>query len=230
MPFLIAAALVIALTAGARSRWRTQADVADEEDRARELAKGGSLSPPVQGWGDTKRWFFWYVYYRDGLTGVGPTQMTDQQAFYFEDNTAREHLGAKLYRFVWPGKDPWIYDTRDRPKLLAGEPIAPGVAGDTVGAVAVKPPVRGRWTARGFPEEVRMNGRVFKKATWQWPKPGVIAQYREAVPVNSHHLVVMRDGTFVVDHYDESNPDEGAVLEHLLNDVLLRPTGSIVRS
>lgn len=261
LPFLVAASALLALTAGARSGWRTQADVADDEKR--------KPPPPPTVQGAPGHWFYWYLHYQGRSVPYGAVYMTDQEAFRTEFNTKSEYLGVDPHRYVWTGAQ-WLRDQRRDPELLASAPIPganiagdmtivypwaslddvapegpvivypwgdPDVAGDSehhhvthtlpsvlssVGAVEVNPPIRGVWTAPGFPKSVTLRGRVFKRAQWKFPKTGVVAQYREAVPVNSHHLLVLGDGTFIIDHYDEANPDAGRAIEHLIKDVLKR--------
>jgi len=98
------------------------------------------------------------------------------------------------------------------------------------GAIALVPPVRGRWTFGGFPAQVTLSGAIYRRTPWAWPRSGVVAQYREARPVNSRHLFVLSDGTFVVPHVDEVNPDLGSALAHLARDVIKRPVRDDLRS
>jgi len=239
MPILAALALVIAIASGSASRWRTQADVADEEDKARKKAAAAG-TPHVGGTPGKLRWFCWYVVDDSGRAAwVGPLHMSDQDAFQYEFNTKRDYLGAKLYRFVWPGTGVWVYDTRNDPGLLASRDLPSGqkIAGrgleglegqkarraeqSRVGAIPVSPAITGAWPFSGFPREVKLNGKTYRKATWQWRHhPSIVAQYREPGKTNVQHLHVLRDGTFRVDHLDEANPDEGQVLKHLVRDVL----------
>jgi hypothetical protein len=81
--------------------------------------------------------------------------------------------------------------------------------------IPVRPALRGRWALDHFPPSVRLFGRIFRRAGFSWPKPGVVAQYREAVPQRSMHLVVYRNGNFMIDHLDEENPDGGRAMAHL---------------
>lgn len=86
-------------------------------------------------------------------------------------------------------------------------------------------PMTGSWPWRGrYPKAVRLVGTVFRKSGWAWPRKGVVAQYREARPTGSLHLMVYRGGSFVVDHRDAVNPDEGSAVEHLVKDVLRGPS------
>ena len=82
-------------------------------------------------------------------------------------------------------------------------------------------PIVGRWTPTGFPQHVVAAGRLFERARWQQPYPGVVEQYREVRPRNSAHLMVHADRTWRIDHIDEDNPDRGRVIEHGLNDTTL---------
>jgi hypothetical protein len=224
MPVLAAIALVLAIASGSAARWRTQADVADEEEKARKK-QAAAGTPHVSGTPGKLRWFCWYVAMDDGRAAwLGPLHMSDQDAFQYEFNTKRDYLGAKLYRFVWPGTGVWIYDTRNDPGLLASRDLPNGqkIAG-SVGAIPVTPAITGAWPFSGFPKEVRLGGKTYRKAVWQWRHhPSIVAQYREPGKTNVEHLHVLRAGTFRVDHKDEANPDEGRVLAHLMQDVLHR--------
>jgi hypothetical protein len=66
-------------------------------------------------------------------------------------------------------------------------------------------------------------GGTFRKTKWNWPRPGVVMQYREALPHDSRHLFVLRSGTYVVSHRDEVNPDLASAAEHFIQDVMKRP-------
>lgn len=99
----------------------------------------------------------------------------------------------------------------------------PPVSLERFGARRLEPSLRGKWPHEGFPPVVKLAGSPFRKAEWFWPRPGVRAQYREAVAKNSRHLFVMTDGTWVVPHVDAENPDLGSPMRHLLEDVLRRP-------
>lgn len=96
-----------------------------------------------------------------------------------------------------------------------------------VGFVDLAQPLRGQWTFDGFPPEVTMLGRVFKHSKWAAPMRMVVAQYREDVPHNSMHLLVKADGTWIIEHTDDANPDRGLVLEHAFRDVIQTPVGAI---
>lgn len=81
------------------------------------------------------------------------------------------------------------------------------------------------WNLPNFPDRVRVDGRIFKRAGWKQPYPGVIAQYRADQPFNSEHLFVYSDRTFAIDHVDRFNPDHGYPIEHFLVD---HPVGQVV--
>src|SRR5579863_3720892 len=87
------------------------------------------------------------------------------------------------------------------------------------GTIPVDPPLRGRWTLGSFPQRVELRGRVFSAARFQFPRPGVVAQYREERERDSMHLLVHDDGTYEVSHADEANPDCGLVGEHVASDL-----------
>jgi hypothetical protein len=72
-----------------------------------------------------------------------------------------------------------------------------------------------------FPDRIHLGGVLFRKAVIREAKPGVIEQYREAVEDNSRHLLVRSDGTWIIDHSDDVNPDMGdlsAPLRHYVAD------------
>lgn len=92
-----------------------------------------------------------------------------------------------------------------------------------VGVIPIAPTLRGMWPVVGFPTKLSILGTHYVRAEWKFPRKGVIAQYREAVPTNSKHLFVLEDGTFVVPHLDEENPDLGSPAKHFLLDVMKRP-------
>lgn len=76
----------------------------------------------------------------------------------------------------------------------------------------------GWWDVGGFPEVIRIAGCRFRQARWQEAAEGVVAQYREDVPVNSRHLKVYANGRWMIDHIDKINPDHGKPVEHFLVD------------
>ncbi len=217
-PFLLVAAAVIAIASGSKSGWRTQA----------QMAEGQGAAPPIQGIypgapGQVKRWFFWYVL-PVGATSYGargPENLTDAEAFELERQTKTASLGTQLYRFVWiPSQGVWVYDTRNDPGLLASREIRDQF-GNVVGAIALTKPLLGKWPfGSQLPAEVHVEGRLFKRAKFSSQKPGVIVQYREAVPTNSMHLYVCQNGNYTVTHLDEANPDMGNLLGHLFKDVV----------
>lgn len=57
----------------------------------------------------------------------------------------------------------------------------------------------------------------FATAKWKFPYPGIQAQYREARPLNSTHVLSREDGT-VESHVDWFNPDMGYPLMHFCFD------------
>ena len=206
-PFFLVAAAVLAIAAGSKSGWRTQAD----------MAAGEAPLPSIQGSG-IKSWFCWVLVTNGGAPRTaGPYYVTDVEALGLELPVRSGMTSVDtLHRFARVnGK--WERDSRSFGELKSLSP--------TVGAYPVTPPKTGKWTFKTFPDVVTVNGKKFKKALWQFPRSNVIAQYREDVLHDSTHLFVMKDGTFLIDHVDESNPDKGLVMEHLVNDVLLRHSG-----
>lgn len=80
-------------------------------------------------------------------------------------------------------------------------------------------PELGPWPFCGFPSVVELGGRVYRLSSWAFPYAGVVAQYRQAQPELAAHLQVLEDGSYLVDHLDESNPDF-APIAHLIDDVI----------
>jgi hypothetical protein len=81
------------------------------------------------------------------------------------------------------------------------------------------PPLSDTWMfGNDFPDTFEIEGHTFHRAIRQQPYEGVICQYREAVPRDSMHLLVMNDGSYVIDHVDHYNPDMGAPVRHFLID------------
>lgn len=77
-----------------------------------------------------------------------------------------------------------------------------------VGSIPLATPLTGQWPFQSFPPVVELFGTTFARARWAWPLySGVRAQYREAVPTNSRHLLVYADGSMLCDHMDEISPD-----------------------
>jgi hypothetical protein len=239
MPAAIAIAFVLAMAAGSRSGWRTQADVAEEERLAAEKrakAQSGAPPPPaVQGLSTGRRWFYWFIHYGALVVEYGPKYMTDNEAFMAEFSAKTNYLGASMHRYVWIRDErggTWVRDTRSDPDFLAGAPVQSQLpqrrvvtdsrqSSSSVGAVPTPGgPVRGEWPWRGLPNEVRLAGRVFERAKFSLPYPGVIAQYREAKARDSAHLFVLDTGRFVVPHIDDANPDRGLMMEHAMRDML----------
>lgn len=248
MPAAIAIAFILAMASGFRSGWRTQADVADDERREAErkrAAAGGAPPPPqspsaplamVQGSDPSRRWFYWFIYYRGVTTTFGPVQMTDYEAFKNEFNTKRNYFGAVMHRYVWfhdSRGSVWARDNRNDRQFLAGaalpspfpeRQVVTDVAKTSSSRVSGSPvpggPVRGEWPYRGFPEEVKLAGRLFQRAKFSLPYPGVAAQYREARERDSAHLFVLDTGRFVVPHIDDANPDRGHMIAHGVRDLM----------
>ncbi len=84
--------------------------------------------------------------------------------------------------------------------------------------VRLQTPLTGAWGRPDFPDEVTIDQRHFRRAGWQQARPGVVAQYREAVPRMSHHLSVFEDGRWEIDHVDDYNPDMGHAARHFFFD------------
>jgi hypothetical protein len=94
-----------------------------------------------------------------------------------------------------------------------------------LGKIPVIPTITGTWPLGNlFPHEVQIGGVTFRRATWASPFDGASAQYREVTDYNAMHLVIYRNGSFVIDHLDEANPDQRHVLEHAVLDVPLATT------
>lgn len=100
-----------------------------------------------------------------------------------------------------------------------------------VGMAELAQPLRGTWTFVGFPDRVTLLGRVFRRSkTWAAPYHLVVAQYREDVDRHSMHLMVKADGSWIVEHTDDANPERGLVLEHTFRDVIQTPVGAVLFS
>ena len=84
----------------------------------------------------------------------------------------------------------------------------------------IEPPVVEPWDfAPGdFPDHIEIDGLVFNRAIRQQGYDGVICQYRQAVPRDSAHLLVLNDGRYVIDHIDSYNPDMGYPVRHFVVD------------
>ena len=76
------------------------------------------------------------------------------------------------------------------------------------------------YAADKWPDRVTFCGILFRKATWVFPMPGIVVQYRECVARRSLHLKVHKDGRYLIGHFDQYNPDQGHPVKHLLSDVL----------
>jgi hypothetical protein len=96
-----------------------------------------------------------------------------------------------------------------------------------LGVLPVEPPIAGPWPFAGFPQSVEIAGATFNRACWAWPYSGVAVQYRQDVPTSSMHLLVYRNGTYMIAHADEWNPDLGFAVEHAVVDAPLA-TGLVV--
>jgi hypothetical protein len=113
------------------------------------------------------------------------------------------------------------------------EPYSPGSTGlhwktgtppppRGVGILPVEPALTGQWPYDGFPTSVELDGVTFNLAEWAWPfYSGVIAQYRQDTPTNAMHLLVYRNGQYVIRHQDEINPDLNSPIAHALVDAPL---------
>ena len=95
-----------------------------------------------------------------------------------------------------------------------------------LGEAWLSQPVTGWWTLQGFPDRVRVHGRLFRRARWKQEHPGVVEQYREEVARNSMHMMVRTDGRWTIDHIDEDNPDLGREVPHFFND---HPVGKVIK-
>ena len=91
----------------------------------------------------------------------------------------------------------------------------------SIGALWLQQPEWGYWQLADHPDWFVYDGGVFLlQDFWQISQPGIVAQYREDVPVNSRHLKVRTDGIWYIDHYDEHNPQRGSALLHFFADYL----------
>ena len=98
-----------------------------------------------------------------------------------------------------------------------------------VGFAELAQPLRGTWPFNGFPDSVVISGRTFKRSKkWAAPYHLVVAQYREDVDHDSMHLMVKADGTWIIEHTDDANPERGLVLDHTLRDVIQTPVGAVL--
>jgi hypothetical protein len=101
----------------------------------------------------------------------------------------------------------------------------------SLGATWVQQPIQGWWTItdahgrRAYPEQVTLNGKLFRRAKWREEKPGVVDQYREAVEKHSQHLYALADGRWIIDHADDVNPDLGDVTAPARHFVTDHPVG-----
>lgn len=165
---------------------------------------------------------------------AGPFNLTDGQIYTQVRDQISTTPGLEIYRLVYsPLQRVWIWDLRSMESLGQSASPIPGYDNESmisgasqlgrVGVVPVVPPMKGRWPFAGFPDVVSVMGGTFRKARWSWPRPGVVMQYREAVPSNSRHLFVLKSGAYVVSHKDEVNPDLASPAEHFIRDVMKRP-------
>ena len=97
----------------------------------------------------------------------------------------------------------------------------------SIGELSLAPPLSGTWSLPDFPEQVIVEGRSFRRASWRQSYKGVVEQYREERAQESMHLMVYSDGRWVVDHVDDDNPDRGRAISHFFND---HPAGKMIKS
>lgn len=84
-------------------------------------------------------------------------------------------------------------------------------------------PLTGWWPFDSYPPEILVYGRPFRMTAWANPfLEGVVVEYRE-VGEPSGHMRVYANGTWVIDHVDCRNPDEGNVIEHAVTDTSWGP-------
>lgn len=99
----------------------------------------------------------------------------------------------------------------------------------SVGFAELADPLRGPWPFPQLPEQVALLGRTFTRSrTWAAPRAGVRAQYREDRDTQAMHLMVLENGTYLIDHVDDANPERGRVLEHAFKDAVHTPVGALV--
>lgn len=79
---------------------------------------------------------------------------------------------------------------------------------------------RGVWPGTAYPQEIHVNGDLYRRAVWEAPYDGVVAQYREDREKSSGHVRAYEDGTWELHDVDNWNPDRGRVLEHAVADVI----------
>jgi hypothetical protein len=84
----------------------------------------------------------------------------------------------------------------------------------TLGRIPLAMPVRAAWPHPDLPPTVHLQGRTFRQTSLALPVAGAVGHYREAVPFQSAHLVILDDGTYLIDHIDEANPDMGQAAAH----------------
>ena len=94
----------------------------------------GSAPPSAVGYtypGDKKRWYFWYTRKAGSSSFVltHPEYMSDYQAFILQTNTKAQNPGVEMWRFLYDpaiSKTNWVYDRRNDPQLMAGDPLPTG--------------------------------------------------------------------------------------------------------
>lgn len=79
-------------------------------------------------------------------------------------------------------------------------------------------PLYGDWPFDDFPPVVEIDGQIFVKTIRKQPYSNVVEQYRQEVPRNSAHMLVLDDGHWIIDHVDEYNPDMGFPVRHFMID------------
>lgn len=68
--------------------------------------------------------------------------------------------------------------------------------------------VVGRWPIAGFPERIRVHGRVFRRINWIWPdSTGVVVQYREESDRQAR-LLVLNSGEISLDDPDDQTTEQ----------------------
>jgi hypothetical protein len=81
------------------------------------------------------------------------------------------------------------------------------------------PVIEGAWEfGLNYPDAIEIEGHHFNRAIRQQAYQDTVAQYRESVARDSMHLLVLTNGTWVIDHVDEYNPDMGHPIRHFLVD------------
>jgi hypothetical protein len=94
------------------------------------------------------------------------------------------------------------------------------------GVIPINPPIVGRWNLDSYPSIIEYAGRRYERQdVWAFPEPGVVAQYREMMCMNSRHMKVLADGRFVINHIDSANPACGPeyAVKHAVSDLDWKP-------